>query len=84
MNKIGSTLFVTLMLGVLCFFLGMALANPMKEVVEEATHTSFFNCSNSTITNQDKSVCTQTDMYLPMFVGVIFGIGGAIIGRLAL
>ena len=87
MNNSGFVPLVAFMLGILCLFLGLALANPLKVVVEESmTLTddgSGLDCSNSSISNQDKAVCTQIDLFVPLFTGLIFGIAGLFLGAIA-
>lgn len=83
MNKQGSSMFLTLMLGIVCFVLGLALANPVQETVTESMLN--LNCTsnymfNDTVSNQDKAVCTQMDMFIPLTVGTIFGIAGILVG----
>ena len=83
MNKRGSTLFIMLSLGTLFFFLGLALAPALNEAIQESRNTVELNCSNTTISNQDRAVCTQIDMFTPLFTGVIFGLAGILLGRVA-
>jgi hypothetical protein len=79
MNKRGQTIFVALMLGVVCFWLGLTLAKPFSEVVNEARAEGQLNCS--TVTEyQDKANCVVVDSLLPLLIGTIFGIGGFFIG----
>lgn len=82
-NKRGSSIFVILMLAVVLFLLGMALATPLKEVVSESMNSDELNCSNPSISNQNKAVCTSLDLFNPVFIGFIFGLGGAVIGGIA-
>lgn len=82
MNKLGMVGFYIFMLGVLLFFLGMALAPALTQTSDEARGD--INCSNVTISNQDKSVCYQVDSMPPLFVGVVFGLGGLLLTKVAL
>lgn len=84
MNKKGATVFVMLMLGVVFFVLGLALTPILTEVTNESTSTSQLNCSNeSSLSEQDKAVCTSLDIQPFLFFGTIFGLGGLLIGRIA-
>lgn len=80
MNKKGAVFIYVFMLAVLCFFLGYALASPLSEVTYEAYTNSQIDCTNSSISNQNKAVCAQIDIIAPVFVGIIFGLGGALLG----
>jgi hypothetical protein len=79
MNKRGQTILVALMLGIVCFWLGLTLAYPFSQVVQDARAEGQLNCS--TVTEyQDKANCVVVDIMLPLFVGTIFGIAGFFIG----
>lgn len=81
-NKKGVAAFFYFMIGVLFFVLGMALAPALTKTTDESRSTSQLNCSNNSISNQDKSVCYQLDAIPPVYVGIIFGFAGIIITRL--
>ena len=82
-NKKGSTIFFIFMMGIIFFVLGMALANPLKETLDEARGVDGLDCNNASISNQYKAYCTSVDIFLPLFVGLIFGLGGMLIGGIA-
>lgn len=82
MNKKGLAVFVAFMLAIVFFVLGMALAPPIKQTVSESMLQ--LDCSNSSISNQDKAVCTQLDFYTPLFTGVMFGLAGFLLGGIAI
>lgn len=42
------------------------------------------NCSDATLSNQDKAVCTSSDMFKPLWVGLVFGLAGLVIGGIAI
>lgn len=84
MNKKGAAVFVVLMIGIICFVLGMALAPPLKIVLEESMNQDELNCSNPSISQMKHAVCTQIDMFLPLFVGLLFGLAGMLIAGIAL
>jgi hypothetical protein len=84
MDKRGSTIFVFLMLGVVFFILGMALAPGLQQVTEEAMGADQLDCNNASISNQDKAVCTSVDFMQPFYVGIVFGLASVLLGGIAL
>jgi len=81
-NKSGQTIIYLLMMGILFFFIGLALAPSLRDVVSETMQDNLLNCSTTTDT-QTKIICTSIDMTLPLFIGIIFGLAGVIIGGIA-
>ena len=80
LNKRGNvTIFVSIMLGVVLFFLGLNLAHPLSQVVMEARAEGQLNCTTVT-SYQDKANCVVADTMLTLFVGTIFGVAGFLIG----
>jgi len=80
MNKKGqATIFFILMIGVVFFILGIALAPALTQTVDGST--SDLNCSTTT-DDQTKAVCTSMEMH-KLFVGVIFGLAGVILTGVA-
>ena len=84
MNTKGATMFVAFMIGIVCFFLGLALTPAIEDVVFENTHNDILNCSNVSLGQQDKATCTSTDLFIPLITGLCFGLGGMLIGALAI
>lgn len=84
MNKKGFTFFYALMIGVVFFLLGMALTPALSQFIDYSTNTLEFNCSNETLSQQNKAVCTQIDYMQFLFTGLMFGLAGFIIGGKAL
>ena len=89
MNKRGNlSLFVILMIGVVCFFLAINLAYPFSQIIGIAranTNTTAgietgLNCSTAT-TYQEKANCVAVDLFTPLFIGVIAGLGGMALAR---
>jgi len=78
-NRKGFSYILALMIGTMCFFLGLALASPTTEVVKESMYNDNFNCTNST-TMMQQAVCTQLDIFPAILIGLLFGLAGAIIG----
>jgi hypothetical protein len=82
MDKIGSTYILAFMLAVVFFFLGLALASPLTEITKE--NLGNMNCSDTSIDYQTKTGCVVIDMFAPLFVATLFGLGGFVLGRFAI
>lgn len=80
-NKKGMAILFFMMIGVVFFVLGMALAPALKQTTDQAQNDSQLNCSTTTDA-QTKAVCRSIDIQ-QLFVGVIFGLGGIILTRIA-
>ncbi len=80
MNNKGVAAFYYFMMAILFFWLGLALAPALTDTTNEAQNE--LDCSNSSISNQDKSVCYQVDSISPIYIAVIFGLGGILFTRL--
>jgi len=78
------SIFFLLMMFVVFFILGLALTPALSQTITEATSTSQLNCSNSSISDQDKAVCTSLDIQSFLFFGTIFGLGGVLASRIIL
>ncbi len=76
-DKRGTSIFFALMIAVVLFVLGLALANPLKEITGEAMADTALDCANAT-NDQIRAVCTSIDIQ-QLFIGIIFGIGGLVI-----
>lgn len=83
MNKRGMSALVMLMIAVVFYVLGLALANPLRQITAQAMSSTELNCSTVT-SYQDKAVCRSMDLFQPFYVGLIFGFAGLIIARMAL
>ena len=81
-NKKGVVVFIYFCIGIVFFVLGMALAPILNSVIGESTSSTQLNCSNESISNQDKSVCYQMDMMTPLWFGVILGFSGIVLARM--
>lgn len=80
MNKKGWAGFYWLMMAVIIFVLAMALAPSVGEVDQEAMDNPHLNCSTTT-DDQTKAVCTQIDLFLPLFTLSLIAIAGVVIFR---
>lgn len=79
MNNNGQVFFYALMLGVVIMVLALAFANPIKLVISSVTNTDSLNCTNTTLIMSDKAACVATDSILPLFVGFVLFLGGAVL-----
>jgi hypothetical protein len=76
-NKKGLTFFLVLMLSITFFVLGLALSVPLTEMVNEKfTEQGCAAATDSFI----KGGCVLMDLMTPLFIGVVFGVAGALIG----
>ena len=80
MNKVGSSVLVYFMIGILLFLLGLALTPALTQTSGEAQTN--LDCSNESISNQDNAVCYQLDTFSPLYIGVLFGLVGIILARI--
>ncbi|UCD20933.1 MAG: hypothetical protein JSW08_00075 [archaeon] len=76
-NKNGMVFFFTFMLGISIIVLGIALASPAKEVIDNAR--SELSC-NSPSTDWDEATCYFLDIQKFYLIGGILLIGVAILG----
>lgn len=85
-NKKAQTGILSLMLGIALFLLTLALAPAVKDVVtgDDVMGVDGLNCSNPSISNQDKAVCTQTDTFQPLWLAIGLGFAGMLLGRVVL
>lgn len=78
MNKKGqASIFFLIMMGVVFFFLGLALAPALNTTINESLDDPVLNCSTTT-DDQTKAVCTSMDMN-KLYTGIIFGLAGIIL-----
>ncbi len=78
MNKKGFTLIFSLMIAVVLFILGMALAPGTNTIVNDSMDSELLNCS-TTEDQQDKAACTQLDLFKPLMTGLLFGLAGFVL-----
>jgi len=84
MNKSGSVVVYTLMLGMIIIILALALAPPVQDFIDGAMNessgdTQGLDCNNESISNFDKAACVSIDISLFYFIGALIFIGGLII-----
>ena len=82
-QKKGSQIFLILMMGIICFILGSVLVTALSPVVYNSMHSTELNCTSVT-TYQDKAVCTQMDMFVPLLTGILFGLAGMLLAGVAI
>jgi len=66
-------------MGIVFFVLGLALTPALTDVTKEAMDSPQLNCSNSSISDQDKAVCTSVDIQPFLFIATIFGLAGLLL-----
>jgi len=84
MNKSGSVVIYTLMIGMVIIILALALAPLVQDFTTSAMNstsgdTAGLDCDNSSISNFDKATCVSTDLTLFYFIGALIFIAGLII-----
>ena len=84
MNKTGSVIIFSIMLGMVVLILAMALAPAEKQIIDSARSASTsdvigLDCSNASISNFTKAACVVTDFSLFYFFGGLIFIAGVIV-----
>ena len=84
MNKKGVALLVYFMMGVVFFILGLALAGVSTDIVndDKVMGADGLDCSNESISNQDKATCRSVEIQFPIYIAVIFGLAGMLLTRI--
>lgn len=77
MNRKGQLALVGFAIGFFIFLLGLALINPIKDVIEPVRSSSQLDCGNSTISDGQKLTCLGVDLLLPYFIITVFAVSGA-------
>lgn len=91
MDNKGQVVVFGLMMGVVIIILALALAGPIKQSVDTARNTTTesgepgLDCTNSSITQEQKAACVAADLTLFYFViGLIFIAGIVITAKIVL
>jgi hypothetical protein len=85
MNNQGQVFFYTLMLGIILIVLALALAGPVKGIVDSARNETTaegqpgLNCSSDDISNFDRGACIVADLTIFHFIGGLIFIAGAVL-----
>jgi len=89
MNNNGQVFFYTIMLGIILIVLALALAGPVKDIVDSARNETTdegqfgLNCTNPELSNFDKGTCIVSDLSIFHYIsGIIFIAGSIITARL--
>ena len=87
MNKRGMSAFFMFMMFVVFALLGLALSPTLIQVSNEAQNTTGtdnvgLNCDYTNLTYQERANCTSTDSLPYLYISVIFGLGGILIGKI--
>lgn len=83
-NKKGQVLIYLFAIGLLFFFVGLAITPALNEVITDTTNGDQMNCSATDLTKEEKSTCTSIELMQPYFIGIIFGLSALIIGRVVM
>ncbi len=78
-KKAQGNLIFLLMIGIVFFVLGLALTPALTNVTEESMNSAQLDCSNASISDQNKAVCTSIDVMPPLYFGVILGLSGILL-----
>ena len=83
--KKGQVQIYTLMIAIVLIILALAFIPVLKQFNDDAraadsTTAVGLDCNNSSISTFDRATCTVSDMNMPLFVGILFGLAGAAIG----
>lgn len=86
LNNKGQVLFYSLALGLIVLIIALALAGPVRELVDSARNETTLegqpglNCSSTeTISTFDRGACLVADLTIFHFVGGLIFIAGAVI-----
>ncbi len=79
MNKKGQTVFFLLSLSIVFIVLALALTPALTDVTSEAMDSPQLNCSNSSISDQDKAVCTSLDIFPFLYIVTLLGLMGLLL-----
>jgi hypothetical protein len=85
MNRRGQVIFYTFMLAIVIVVVNLALVPVVKDMVTDSRNTTTdtrvgLDCSNSSISDFNKSQCVLTDLATPYFFFGILGIALLVIG----
>lgn len=78
MNNKGQVVLVALMIATVIIVFALAVAGPTKQFTDEARNNLQLNCSFSNLTKTEDATCVAIDYMLPLFIGALIAIGGAI------
>ena len=71
------------MIGLVIIILALAFIHPVNLFVQDARNTTSYiggmDCNNASISDFTKNACLSTDLSMPIFIGVLIFMGGAVI-----
>ena len=78
-DKKGASIMVVFMFAVLLFFFAFAIASSFTSAIQ-SVRTNMACATNFTIMDYgNKATCTITDLYAPLFISLIIGLGGTLV-----
>ena len=77
-GKKGQMIFLSLMLGLTFFLIGLMIAPAISNSISNGRTT--MDCSNTSIDTSQKINCTAFDLVLPYVIATIFGLAGGLVG----
>ena len=78
-NKAQGNLFFVLMMGIVFILLALALMPGLREVTNDSMDSSQLDCSNESISDQNKAVCDSIDIQPFLYGVVIVGLAGILL-----
>lgn len=79
MNRRGQMVLVNIMLAMLVFITAIIMIDPIKDFT--SLGRTNLNCSNSaSLPTGERMTCIILDTELPLFIGIVMGIGLAYLG----
>ena len=83
MNKKGQVIIYGLMVGLVIIILALSFIKPIDLFVSNARNTTSvfggMDCNNASISDYDKNACLSSDLSMPIFIGILVFMGGAVI-----
>ena len=85
MKKKAQLGFFSLMMAIVFFALGLALAPALNDVIQDdnVRGVDGYDCANESLDYQYEVYCTQTDLISPFFIGIVFGLAGMLLVGMA-
>lgn len=83
MNKKGQVIIYALMIGMVILILALSFIPSINIFTSNARNTTSqfggLDCNNQSISDYNKAACLSTDLTMPIFIGILIFIGGAVI-----
>lgn len=84
MNRKGQTVMVGIMIAVMAYIMIVQFVSPLKSFITDARAPAGLDCTNSSITDGEKSTCVIVDFSLFYFIGMAIAVAVGGIGGYAL